>query len=155
MSGGGAERESQAGFALSMKSPTRGSNSRTVRSGPEPKSRVRCLTNWATQEPNISYILFVYYLYLSGMQTPKGTKTDSWKMSCWPDHDPLPSQLWTNLKNGESCFYPRQNGDSTSSLSIDPWIKFTHWWQAENLENRRPFPHGGKGENTVYPQGRL
>ena len=45
------EREAQAGSMLSAQSPTRGSISRTVRSGPEPKSRVRRLTDWATQAP--------------------------------------------------------------------------------------------------------
>ena len=42
MSRGGAEREgdrgSEAGSALSPQSPTRGSNSQTTRSWPEPKS---------------------------------------------------------------------------------------------------------------------
>ena len=45
MSGGGAETESQAGFALSLWSPMRGSNSRTaMRSRPELKPRVLGLT---------------------------------------------------------------------------------------------------------------
>ena len=39
------------GSELSTQSPTRGLNSRTVRSWPEPKLRVRCLTDWATQAP--------------------------------------------------------------------------------------------------------
>ena len=47
----GRERESQAGSALSAQSPKRGSNSRTVRSWPEPKSRVRRSTDWSTQAP--------------------------------------------------------------------------------------------------------
>ena len=34
----GSERESQAGSALSVWSPMQGSNSRTMRSRPEPKS---------------------------------------------------------------------------------------------------------------------
>ena len=38
------ERESEAGSALSAQSPTRGSNSGTVTSQPELKSRVRHLT---------------------------------------------------------------------------------------------------------------
>ena len=38
------ERESQAGSQLSVQSPTRGSNSRTMRPWPEPKPRVGCLT---------------------------------------------------------------------------------------------------------------
>ena len=45
------ERESQAGSVLSAQSPMWGLMSHTVRSWPEPKSRVRCLTNWATQVP--------------------------------------------------------------------------------------------------------
>ena len=43
------ERGSQAGSVLSAQSPTRGSSAWTVKSWPERKSRVRCLTNWATQ----------------------------------------------------------------------------------------------------------
>ena len=45
------ERESQAGSALSALSPMWGSNPRTVRSWPEPKSRARRLTDRATQAP--------------------------------------------------------------------------------------------------------
>ena len=37
------------GLTLWAQSPTRGSNSGTVRSWPEPKPTVRCLTPWATQ----------------------------------------------------------------------------------------------------------
>ena len=55
MNGRGAdreeERESQAGSALSAQSPMWGSNSRTMRSWPELKPRVRRLTNWATEVP--------------------------------------------------------------------------------------------------------
>ena len=43
------ERDSQAGSTLSVQSPTPGLISGTVRSRPEPKSRVGCLTDWATQ----------------------------------------------------------------------------------------------------------
>ena len=39
------ERESQAGSVLSVHSPMRGLNPRTVRSRPELKPRVGCLTN--------------------------------------------------------------------------------------------------------------
>ena len=51
--GGGAERrrESRAGSVLSVQSPTQGLNSRTTRSWPELKSRVRSLTSWASQMP--------------------------------------------------------------------------------------------------------
>ena len=56
MSGGAAEREgereSKAGSKLSAQSPTRGSIPRTsMRSWPEPKSRVGRLPDWATQAP--------------------------------------------------------------------------------------------------------
>ena len=63
-SGGGAERErerernSQAGSALSAQSLTHGLNSQTVRSWPEPKARVRRLTNWATQVPHFLQVSF-------------------------------------------------------------------------------------------------
>ena len=49
--GRGRERESQAGPMLSAQSPTWGSISWTTRSWPEPKSRIGCLTDWATQAP--------------------------------------------------------------------------------------------------------
>ena len=51
--GGGAEREreSQAGSALSAWTQMWGSNSQTLRSSPEVKSRVRRWTNWVTQVP--------------------------------------------------------------------------------------------------------
>ena len=45
----GGERECQAGPALSVRSPTWGLNSWTVRSWPEPKPTVGHLTDWATQ----------------------------------------------------------------------------------------------------------
>ena len=45
------ERESQAGSSLSVQSLTWSSISRIMRSWPEQKSRVRCLTDWATQVP--------------------------------------------------------------------------------------------------------
>ena len=51
MGEGWRERESQAGSALSVQSTTWGLNSRTLRSWPEPKSRVKCLIDWATQVP--------------------------------------------------------------------------------------------------------
>ena len=50
------ETESQAGSALSTKSPTWGSNSRTVKSRPEPKSKVRHLIEWTTQVPPSFFI---------------------------------------------------------------------------------------------------
>ena len=45
------ERESQAGSTLPAQSPTWGSNLRTLRSRPEPRSRVGRSTDWATQVP--------------------------------------------------------------------------------------------------------
>ena len=58
--GKGLEREgdgeSQAGSELSEQSPMQGSNSRTMRSWPEPKLKVGCLTDWATQAPQPSII---------------------------------------------------------------------------------------------------
>ena len=52
---GGAERrgnrESEAGSVLMADSPMQGSDSGTMRSWPKPKSRVGCLTDWASQEP--------------------------------------------------------------------------------------------------------
>ena len=51
------ERESQAGSALSAWSPTRGSNSRTVKPRHELKTRVWRSTNWATQVPQYPFLL--------------------------------------------------------------------------------------------------
>ena len=45
------ERESQAGSTLPVQSPMWGSNQQVVRSRPEPRSRVGCSTDWATQAP--------------------------------------------------------------------------------------------------------
>ena len=50
------ERESWAGSILSVQSPMRGPIPWTVWSWPEPRSRVRRLTHWATQEPNRWFI---------------------------------------------------------------------------------------------------
>ena len=49
------ERESQAGSVLSVQSLTWGLIPQTMRSRPELKSRVRCLTNWATQALQIFF----------------------------------------------------------------------------------------------------
>ena len=52
MSRGGAERERErAGSIPSSRSLTQGSSPWTVRSWPEPKSRVRYSTDWASQAP--------------------------------------------------------------------------------------------------------
>ena len=47
----GKERESQGGSEVSVLNSKWSSIPRTVRSWPEPKSRVRRLTYWTTQEP--------------------------------------------------------------------------------------------------------
>ena len=47
----GGERQFQAGSTLSAQSLMQGSSSQTTRSWPEPRSRVRCSTDWATQAP--------------------------------------------------------------------------------------------------------
>ena len=52
----GRQRESQASSSLSVQSPTRGPNSWTARSWSEPKSRVGCLTDWATRHPWIFFL---------------------------------------------------------------------------------------------------
>ena len=74
---GQRERETQnlkqaPGSELSAQSPMWGSNPPTVRSWPKPKSRVRCLTDWATQAPlQISLFFFfnVFYLFLGQRET--------------------------------------------------------------------------------------
>ena len=55
------EREFQAGSVLSAQSLTQGWNSQTMRSWPELKSRVECLTNWATQVPQTLYFSLLKY----------------------------------------------------------------------------------------------
>ena len=68
------ERESQAGSALSTQSLTQGSDSQTVRSWPEPKSRVRGLTDRATwAPPKIKNFLSIQEK--KGQATYKGIKT--------------------------------------------------------------------------------
>ena len=54
---GEGETESQAGSTPSAHSPTRGLNSRTVISQPEPRSGVRHLTDRAAQAPQEYYFL--------------------------------------------------------------------------------------------------
>ena len=49
----GRERESQAGSTLSVQTPTWDSNSWTMKSWPELKSRMRQLTDWTTQVPSV------------------------------------------------------------------------------------------------------
>ena len=58
----GREREFQEGPTLSVQNPVWGSNSWTARSWPEPKSRVGCLTDWATQGPLQDIFLSCSYL---------------------------------------------------------------------------------------------
>ena len=64
MSRGGAERQgdrgSQAGPTLSVQSPMQGSISRTVRSWPEPKPRVRYLNQLSYQGTPIKFLYFVF-----------------------------------------------------------------------------------------------
>ena len=62
----GGERKSQGGLALSTQSRTWNSISQTMRSYPDPKSRVEGLTNWATQVPLGSFfVLFFFNLYFT------------------------------------------------------------------------------------------
>ena len=53
------ERGSQAGSTLSARSLTWGLIPPTVRSWPEPRSRVRCLTDWASPAPSILFLFCV------------------------------------------------------------------------------------------------
>ena len=53
------ERESQAGFVLSAQSLLQGSIPWTLRSWPEPKSRIGHLTDWATQAPLLFHSWYV------------------------------------------------------------------------------------------------
>ena len=52
------KRESQAGSTLSVQSPMWGLNSGTMRSWPKLKSRLRHLTEWATQLPQDLFFIF-------------------------------------------------------------------------------------------------
>ena len=67
---GGAEREGERNPKQALRWQW-GANSRTVRLSPEPKPRVRCLTDWVTQTPSYSYFTvfpiehilhFIYHL---------------------------------------------------------------------------------------------
>ena len=57
------DRESQVGSSPSTQSPMWGSNSRTMRSWLELKSRVRRVINWATQEPLLLPLLNSIYTW--------------------------------------------------------------------------------------------
>ena len=71
------ERESQAGSTLSAESQMWGSNPRTVRSWPEAKSRVRCLTDWATQASHfVPFLCYMCGIYTSSLRV-NGRARDS------------------------------------------------------------------------------
>ena len=53
------KREYQEGSTLATQSPMQGSNTQTMRSWLEPKPRVRCLNNWATQESLYSILMYL------------------------------------------------------------------------------------------------
>ena len=73
------ERESQGGSALSAQSLTQGSIPRTMRSWPEPKSRVGHLTNGANPgAPEVVWIFLKKYLVKF---TTEGIW--SWTFLCW------------------------------------------------------------------------
>ena len=51
---------------LSAQSPMRGLNSQTLRSWPELKPRVRCLTDWATQAPLFDlFLILLFFCFLT------------------------------------------------------------------------------------------
>ena len=56
-------RGSEVGSVLTADNPMWGLNSRTVRSWPEPKSRVRRLTDWATQVRPFKIFLLYFILF--------------------------------------------------------------------------------------------
>ena len=67
------ERENPK-LALSVRSPMWGLNSQTVRSRPEPRPRVRCLTDWATP---VSLVLNLGWLF--GLLWPMECgRSDKW-----------------------------------------------------------------------------
>ena len=65
----GGERESWAGSALSAQSSIRGSVPWIMRSWPEPKPRVSCLIDWATEEPRTRAILNLWGTTVFFMKT--------------------------------------------------------------------------------------
>ena len=81
------ERESQVGSTLSAQIPTRGSIPQTMRPWPEPKSRVRSSTNWATQAFHSGDVILIFERNFR--QKGKGTKHNwrdknldiSWKIA--------------------------------------------------------------------------
>ena len=85
------KRESQAGFVLTMQSLMWGLISWTVRLWSEPKSRVRCLTNWATQVP-VGY--FNRVIFLTNLHIKK-----------WNIYFIMPNKIllstWPSVKNSK------------------------------------------------------
>ena len=68
--GGGAERESQAGSTLSAhRTQCRAQTHKPVTSWHEPKSRVRCLTNWASQAPPKWHTLTVVGFHVTNSES--------------------------------------------------------------------------------------
>ena len=78
------ERESQAVSALSVQSPTWGSIPPTMRSWPEPKSGVECLTNWATQVPLGLFFKAALYIHVEWhSKTQQKFLWGFWNSFCW------------------------------------------------------------------------
>lgn len=71
----GEGERSLAGFTLSME-PDTGLSLRTLRSWPELKSRVRCLTDWTTQASQRALIFFLRsHLFIHERHTERGRDT--------------------------------------------------------------------------------
>ena len=71
------ETESQAGSMPSAQSLMWALNPWTMRSWPEPKLRVGCLTNWATLAPHFNHISihsFIHSFIHESMQVSKGQR---------------------------------------------------------------------------------
>ena len=83
--------------------PDVGLNSRTVRSWPEPRSRVRCLTNWTTQ---VTLFLFFFKFYVFILYPPSGARAHEPEIkSCMlPPTEPARSpELW--ISKSYSLFF--------------------------------------------------
>ena len=126
--GGGAERgeerESRAGSTLSAQSLMWGSNSWTVRSGPELQSRVRCFTNWATQALLGCYFQFnlVLPIYLG----KKMIGPSSWT-PLYPMPPGLKQRIQQELKRCSVTLSCHQNSLKKQTNKKNPKTKLRCW----------------------------
>ena len=126
------KKESQAGSTLSAQSPTQGSISRSVRSWPELQSRVRSLTDWATQAP-LKISLFRASNYGSKFQLSIGQSGSITQMTIVRTHCLMRLtriKLLIKFKPPRSLLLPPSLLDSI--LILDKTIHSPSWAIAKN-----------------------